>query len=90
LCDGGVNIDIIRSVDGYSPLTYAAKYNIDDITSYLSLRSKRLDDEDPEKLTAFTRYLLLNKFDMATKLIARGADINYTNRDGKTALIIAI
>lgn len=58
--------------------------------NYLSLRVKNLNEEDPEGFTVFTRYALDLNFDQATKLLQRGANINYTNRDGKSALTIAI
>ncbi len=63
---------------------------MDDLVNYLSLRMKDLNDEDPEGYTAFSRYVLLNNFELASKLLSRGTDLNYTNRDGKTAVILAL
>ena len=51
---------------------------------------KKLDEEDPEGLTAFARYALEFGFEQANRLLARGAKINYTNRDGKTVLTLAV
>lgn len=90
LCDSGVNLDNMRDSLGFSPLTFAVKLNLDHIANYISLRVKNLDDEDPEGLTAFARNALTGKLDQASKLLQRGANINYSNRDGKTALALAI
>src|SRR3569833_3153447 len=37
LCDGKVNMDIIKDKDGYSPLTYAAKNNLLNIVFFFCL-----------------------------------------------------
>ena len=42
---------------------------MENIVNYLSLRAKNLDDEDPEGLTVFARYVLNENFDMATRLL---------------------
>lgn len=52
---------------------------------------RNLDDEDPlEAHTVFVHYVLKNDFEMASKLLQRGSNLNYTNRDGKTPLSLAI
>ena len=58
--------------------------------NYLSLRVKNLDDEDPEGLTVFVRYALNENFDLATRLLQRGANVNHANRDGKSPLTLSI
>lgn len=49
-----------------------------------------LDQEDPQNFTPFMRYALYSNFEMAKKLLNRGADIDYVNREGKTALVMAV
>ena len=58
--------------------------------NYLSLRAKNLNIEDREGYTILIRYLLKNKISMVKRILIRGADINYQNRFGKTALHYAI
>ena len=48
------------------------------------------DVEDREGKTVLVRVLEAYKFELATKLIRRGADVNSVNREGRTALTIAI
>lgn len=36
------------------------------------------------------KYALYENFEMAKKLLSRGADINFVNREGKTALVVAV
>jgi hypothetical protein len=42
---------------------------MDNIVNYLSLRVKRIDDEDPQGQNVFVTYTLQNNFDQATKLL---------------------
>ena len=63
---------------------------MDNIVNYLSLRAKNLDDEDHEGLTVFARYVLNENYDMATRLLQRGANVNHTNRDGKSTLTLSV
>ena len=91
ICDTGIDLDQLRDQNGYSPLTFAAFSNQDSILNYISLRVRNLDDEDPfEAHTVFVHYVLKNDFEMASKLLQRGSNLNYTNRDGKTPLSLAI
>ena len=45
-CDHGKDINL-TTTKGYSPMLYAAKTGHDDISMYLSMRSKDIDREDP-------------------------------------------
>jgi hypothetical protein len=36
---------------------------MDNLVNYLSLRVKRIDDEDPQGFTIFARYTLQNNFE---------------------------
>lgn len=90
ICDTGIDIDSLRDSEGLNPLSYAIVCNQDSIANYLSLRVHNLDDEDPQGFTAFSRYALNNSFEQANRLLQRGAKINYSNIEGKTALTLAI
>ena len=90
IADTGIDLDNVRNTQGQSPITFAAFCQMDNIVNYLSLRAKNLDDEDPEGLTVFARYVLNENFDMATRLLQRGANVNHTNRDGKSTLTLAV
>lgn len=72
------------------PLTYAAAMNLHHVVNYLSLRRCDLDAEDPDGLTVLSRYALFDQPDLVKKIFARGADIDYCNREGKTALVLAV
>jgi ankyrin repeat protein len=63
LCDSGIDLDSLRDKQGYSPLTYASKLNMQSIANYISLRVKNIDDEDPEGRTAFSREVLRASFE---------------------------
>ena len=69
ICDTGIDLDQIRDNQGYSPLTFACLCKMDNIVNYLSLRVKRIDDEDPQGHNVFVTYTLQNNFDQATKLL---------------------
>lgn len=53
---------------------------------FLSSRGVLTNDSDNEGLTVLMRVLAGYKFELATKLINQGSDINATNREGRTAL----
>lgn len=56
----------------------------------MSLRAKNLNIQDKEGYTIMMRYLLKKKIGMVKKILIRGADINFRNIFGKTALHYAI
>ena len=56
--------------------------------NYLTSRGMLIDIEDSSGATVLTKVLEAYNFDLASKLIKRGANINYSNKDGKTALTI--
>jgi ankyrin repeat protein len=90
ICDKGLELDACMTSTGYSPLTYASALNFHEIVNYLTLRGCRVDQEDPTQVTPFGRYVLYNNFDLASKLLRRGANIDYCNRSGKTVLVQAV
>ena len=90
ICDTGIDLEGLTDNQGFSPLTLAAKLHKDTLTNYISLRFNKLDNEDPEGLTIFSRYILKNSFDLATKFMQRGCNVNYQNRDKRTPLTLAI
>ena len=50
---------------GFGVLTYAAKLNQIECANYLSIRSKNIDEEGPDGLTIFSKYVLDNNFEMS-------------------------
>ena len=60
------------------------------IVNYLSLRTKDLNTEDKNNMTILMHQLFSGHIDMASRLIVRGADINYVNRNGYTALHLCV
>ena len=92
MCDKGtLDLDKCLNSGGYSPLTYATAIDNTDAVNYLTLRKGgcAIDQEDPNNVTPFTKYVLFENFELARKLLQRGANIDYTNREGKTVLVIA-
>ena len=89
ICDKGHDIETCVTSTGHTPITLAASLNLDEVVNYLSLRVKKIDVEDPQQMTPFMRFALFNHFEMANKMILRGADVNFNNKLGKTALVLA-
>lgn len=58
-CDYGADLTF-KNGAGYTPFTYSALLELDDIINYLSLRTKTINREDPEYLTVSTRLVLRN------------------------------
>ena len=75
---------------GHNPLTYAAYLKHFEIVNYLTGRGMLIDVEDNEGKTVLLRALEAYNTGLATKLLHRGADINLTNREGRTALSILV
>ncbi|CDW75331.1 ankyrin repeat-containing protein [Stylonychia lemnae] len=77
-----------------NPLQYAALNSLDEIVSYLSVISSRiqLDEEDENGMNAFLYYLSRDNYEMCNKLIFRGADVNhvYIRNGGKTPIIMMV
>lgn len=69
---------------------YAADKGYNEIVNYLTLRTKDLNEEDNDSLTLLMIYLFKGDVKMASKLIVRGASVNYVNRNGNTALHLLI
>lgn len=70
---------------------YASYKGYNKIVNYLSIRIKhQLDQEDSNKMTILMHYLLKGDIDMAKKIASRGADINYVNSNGLTALHLCV
>ena len=74
---------------GLSPLMYAAKRKKEKVVDMLTLRSENLNEEN-QCLTILMMLLLEGNFKSARKLVNRGADINYQNQEGNTALHVCI
>jgi ankyrin repeat protein len=89
MCDQGAKLTV-KDSKGRTPLMYASAKGYNEIVNYLTLRTKDLNEEDANSLTILIHYLFKNDFRMASKLIVRGADVNYVNRNGNTALHLCI
>ena len=62
---------------GSNVIMYAASVCNFDAVNYLSVRGVKLDVEDREGKTLLMRILMADLYDLASKLISRGADINF-------------
>jgi ankyrin repeat protein len=89
MCDQGAKLTV-KDSKSRTPLMYASAKGYNEIVNYLTLRTKDLNEEDANSLTILIHYLFKNDFRMASKLIVRGADVNYVNRNGNTALHLCI
>jgi uncharacterized protein len=65
---------------------YASTKGYNEIINYLTLRSNDLDQEDSNGVTILMNYLFKKDLKMCSKLLTRGANINYANKAGCTAL----
>ena len=73
-----------------TPLMFASSKGYNDIVNYLTLRTKDLNEEDNNSLTILMQYLFKKDLKMCSKLIVRGANVNYVNRNGNTALHLCV
>ena len=84
----------IRTSENMTLLHYAAKHQLDDVVSYLSVISshEEMNSEDPYGFTPLLYYLFKESYDMCAKLIFRGANVNhiYQMHNGKTAVAIMV
>ena len=71
---------------GISALMYAAEKNNNQIVNFLSLRTKNVNQEDTRGNTLLMHMIELKNFKMASRLIHRGAKLDYVNKFGKTVL----
>ena len=69
---------------------YAAENNITEIVNYLSLRDTNLNQEDINGRTILMHQLNMGNFRMSTRLILKGAKVDYVNKHGNNALQICI
>lgn len=61
-----------------------------DIVNYLTVRAKNVNVEDDNGNTLLSIFLEKNLMSYLRKLLGRGADINYSNKYGKTILHEAV
>jgi ankyrin repeat protein len=69
---------------------FASAKGYDEIVNYLTLRTKDLNEEDTNSLTILVQYLYKKDFKMSAKLIVRGANVDYVNINGNTALHLCV
>ena len=67
---------------GHNPMVYAAAIRNFEAVNYFSIRGFSLDTEDRVGYSILTIVLIAGNFELASKLLKRGADINYQNKDG--------
>ena len=89
LCDHGANL-AVKDNEGMTPLMYASSKGRDEIVNYLTLRTKDLNEEDKNSLTLLIQYLYKEDFKMARRILVRGANIDYVNSNGNTALHLCV
>lgn len=80
----------VKDSEGRTPLMFASAKGYNEIVNYLSLRSSDLNQEDLNGMTILMHYLFKNDLKMCKKLISRGADVNYCNKQGKTAIFLCV
>lgn len=84
----------VKTSDGASLIQYAAKIQLDDIVSYLSVicTHEELSEEDPFGFNPLLYYLVKDSYDMAAKLVFRGANVNhlYKMHGGMPAVAIMV
>lgn len=69
---------------------YAAYNGKYDAVNHLTFRTKNLDFEDIHGNTLMMILLKANNQDMVTKLVNRGANLNFRNKYGKSPLLFAV
>lgn len=91
MADQGVDkLNFMQNSQGHNPMTYAASLKHFEMVNYLTGRGMLVDVEDNDGKTVLLRALEAYDQGLAAKLLHRGADINITNREGKTALSILV
>ena len=61
-----------------------------DVVNYLTQRGMKTSLEDHEGFSILARVLDVFDFSLALKLLQRGCDIDFTNKDGRTVLTLFI
>ena len=61
-----------------------------DVVNYLTQRGMKTSLEDYEGFSILARVLDVFDFSLALKLLQRGCDIDFTNKDGRTVLTLFI
>mmetsp|Transcript_24521 Transcript_24521/g.33486 ORF Transcript_24521/g.33486 Transcript_24521/m.33486 type:complete len:156 (+) Transcript_24521:325-792(+) len=90
MCDADCDL-AVKDSEGKTPLMYSATRHLNQIVNHLTMRSSgSLDEEGDDSLTILMHYLLSGDLKMSNKIIARGANIDYVNSCGKTALHLVI
>jgi len=69
---------------------YACNNGRFDVVNYFSVRRINLNVLDLDGKSLLVKTLLAEQYELASKLIIRGADVDFRNSDGQTALTIAI
>lgn len=89
MCDHEASLALKNSV-GMTPLMFAAEQNYQSIVKFLSNRTTDLNEEDANNITILVHHLFSNNLKMASRLMVRGAKIDYVNKKGNTALHLCV
>lgn len=79
-----------KNSQGLTPLMYAAKNSKDAIVNFMTQRKIDLNEEDKNGMTILVHCLRKGgkeDMKMARKLVARGADVNWIDKNGNTPLL---
>ena len=75
-----------KNSNGETPLMYSAESNFKKMVEYLSVRTSNLNEEDKQGMTILMYQVLQKNYKVASRLIRRGASLDYVNCFGHTAL----
>ncbi|XP_077979567.1 transient receptor potential cation channel subfamily A member 1-like [Glandiceps talaboti] len=89
LClDHGVDVDIAKSCNAYTPLQLAAVYGHTDIANLLIQRGAQINARDSEHMTPLHRASLYNQVEMMKFLLSKGACLDARDSEHFTPLLV--
>lgn len=89
ICDVHATTNILNSRN-HTPIMAACHHMALNAFDFLSLQCDNLNVEDEDGLSILVQLLIANHFVEAQRLLRRGANVNYCNLNGQTALNICI
>ena len=67
----------IKDLSGNNVVMYAAVHKMFDLVNYFSVRGLPIDVEDREGKSLLLHTVLAENYELATKLISRGASVDF-------------